>query len=749
MKNPLIKRLPRELKKEAGKYIVIFLFMVITIGFVSGFVVATHSLAYEFDNSFDVRNIEDGHFALEEKMTGDLPDRIESMDVAVHELFYKDIEQGKYTYRVYKNRDKVNLTCLMDGKIAEKSDEITIDRLFAKNHSINIGDSIDLEGHSFKVTGTVALSDYTSLFEENTSLMFNVQTFTVALVTPEGFDKLSDNHISFCYAWIFNDNSLDEIQKYDRSNDLRDEIIKYAAMTDFVTEPNNRAIHFAGDDIGSDESMMITFLYIIIVILAFIFAVTTSNTIEKESKVIGTLRASGYTKGELTAHYIVIPVFVTLIGALLGNILGYTYFKDLVANVYYKSYSLPRYKTLWSSFAFVNTTVVPILLMLIVNLFIIRRKLELSPLKFLRGDLKKKKNQKAVRLPDFKFFSRFRIRILIQNLPTYLVMFLGILFANFLLLFGLMMTPWLDHYHDIIIDKSFADYQYILKMPVETELEQAEKFATLTLETDFDNVEEQTEITVYGIEDNSLYLSTLDFGKDGETIYVTDGIMKKFGIDFGDTLTLKKKFGNDTYDLKVSQSYDYPATMAVFMNIDTFRDKFDKDDGYFTGYLSDREIADIDEEWIAATITPSDLTVLTEQLTDSMGSLFPIWSGFSVFLSILIIYLLSKIIIDKNARSVSLVKVLGFKDSEISSLYLAATGFVVILSILLSLPICYYLLDSIFVIMMSSYNAWIELYIAPVIWAKIVVCGSVSYFLVSLLQFLHIRRIPFLKRDDG
>lgn len=37
MKNPLIKRLPRELKGEIGKYIVLFLFITMMIGIVSGF----------------------------------------------------------------------------------------------------------------------------------------------------------------------------------------------------------------------------------------------------------------------------------------------------------------------------------------------------------------------------------------------------------------------------------------------------------------------------------------------------------------------------------------------------------------------------------------------------------------------------------------------------------------------------------------------------------------------------------------
>ena len=49
MKSPLRKRIPRELKGEIGKYLVVFILMVATIGMVSGFLVADGSMiqAYE------------------------------------------------------------------------------------------------------------------------------------------------------------------------------------------------------------------------------------------------------------------------------------------------------------------------------------------------------------------------------------------------------------------------------------------------------------------------------------------------------------------------------------------------------------------------------------------------------------------------------------------------------------------------------------------------------------------------------
>lgn len=135
--------------------------------------------------------------------------------------------------------------------------------------------------------------------------------------------------------------------------------------------------------------MMIVLLYILIAIMAFIFGVTISHTITKEASVIGTLRASGYSRMELFRQYITTPVLITLAGAIIGNILGYTVFKYMIVDMYYGSYSLLSYTTHWNADAFVRTTIVPILLMLAITSITLYRKLKLSPLQFIRKDLKK------------------------------------------------------------------------------------------------------------------------------------------------------------------------------------------------------------------------------------------------------------------------------------------------------------------------------------------------------------------------
>ena len=112
---------------------------------------------------------------------------------------------------------------------------------------------------------------------------------------------------------------------------------------------------------------------------------------------------------------------------------------------------------------------------------------------------------------------------------------------------------------------------------------------------------------------------------------------------------------------------------------------FEKSDTYFNGYFSNEKITDIEEAYIASTITQDDLTKISRQLDVSMGNMFQLINVFAVLLFALLIYLLTKLIIEKNEHSISMVKILGYENDEIVRLYLVSTSWVVAVSVLLSL----------------------------------------------------------------
>lgn len=742
MKNPLFKRLPRELKSDFGKYLVIFLFIAGLIALVSGFLVADNSLIAAYDEGFEKYNIEDGNFELMYEAEQDLIETLEKEKVTIYDSRYVDekCQENDSTVRIYKDRNEVNLVCVMEGKRPEKANEIAIDRMYADNNELSVGDSVTVGEKKLTISGLVALPDYSCLFENNTDMMFDSLSFCVAVMTEEGFEKMGDAHLHYVYSWKYKNEPEDEYEEKEVSDSFMKAIAKNAVITNFIPQYANQAIQFTGEDMGGDKAMFTMFLYIVIVIIAFVFAITTSNTISQEASVIGTLRASGYTRGELVRHYLIIPLSVTLLAAVVGNILGYTIMKQYMVDLYYNSYSLPTYVTLWNMEAFIETTVVPFVLMLIINLAILVSKLMLSPLKFLRHDLSRHEKKKAFRLnTKIPFLSRFRLRIIFQNIPNYITLFVGILFASFIMVFGMMFGPMLKDYSKEIVSDMFAGYQYVLKAPVETENESAEKYCVTTLKTTSSKFMTE-DIMVYGIEKNSDYVD-IDF--DDEEVYVSNGYMIKYGLKEGDVITLKDQYSDETYDFTVAGEYEYSAALAVFFPREQFNKIFDQEEEYYTGYLSNEELKDIDDVLISTTITEEDLTKLSRQLTVSMGNFMVLFDYFGIIMFLLLMYLLSKQIIEKNSQSISMVKILGYSNGEIGGLYIFATTIAVLVSLILSAPICYYGLKCLFhTYLYTEISGYIPYIISKTIFVKVVIYGIVSYAVVAVLQMIKIGKIP-------
>ena len=455
--------------------------------------------------------------------------------------------------------------------------------------------------------------------------------------------------------------------------------------------------------------------------------------------VIGTLRASGYSRGELLRHYMTMPMLVTLVAAIAGNILGYTWMKGFFADMYYGSYSLPTYVTLWNGEAFVKTTIIPMIILFLITLTVLWEKLSLSPLRFMRRDLSRRKKKKAFRLnTKIKIMTRFRLRIIFQNLPNYITIVVGIFFANAILLFGSMFGPLLDNFEKDITGSMICERQYVLKMPVETANDQAEKYCAGSLKTLEDSLQSE-EITVYGVDDDSRYL---ELEKQNEGIAVSNAYAEKHKLHVGDNITLKQTYGEKEYSFRVSEIVYYPAALAIFMPREEFNETFDKDEGYFNGYFSNETLDDIDDRMIATVITKDDLTKTSRQLRISMGNLMVIFQAFGVVMFMMIIYLLAKIIIEKNAQSISMTKILGYNNSEINGLYVTVTSIVVLISIGVTIPLANYLMKTLCVVIFREYSGYLAYHASYYVFLEMLILGVAAYAAVAWILMRKVKKVP-------
>lgn len=897
MHNPLNKRFKRDLRSDAGKYVAIFLFIVFFIGAASGFMVADNSVVAQFKTTAEECNIEDGHLAFNVRPSNEVLSKTENQnDLKLYDLSYKEetVKKDK-TLRIYKVRNEVNKECLMSGEMPTKDSEIAVDRMFADNNKITVGDSLKIKGKKYVVSGLIALPDYSALFKSNADMMFDAVGFGVAVMTDSGYNAIGNAHETINYAWKYNAPVEDEetenaksellmksleniLKEYDEPliqaqvdslykkakpyiNSLRDEFdvaekqleAKYFAairkasindtakmakklgitekqyknlkqvledadknsdewdldsldsapkiniddyktsddmdfddmynqiykivdavsdaklydcsqiyrdlaslkkitdkfsiddsgilnIKDYSAKYTNKSIMYAREDSGSDKATMMLMTYIIMVVIAFLFAVTTSNTITKEANVIGTLRAMGYSKGELIRHYMFLPIVVTLVGSIVGNILGYTVFQKVFVGVYYSNYSLPTFKMLWNMNAFWETTVVPFILMILVNFAMLTKKLKISPLNFIRGELKESGQKRLIKLPKkMPFFSKFRLRIFFQNIPSYLTLALGIFLAGVLVVFGSMYGPLLDDYANIVKENQLSKYQYVMINEAESENADAEKFCMTSLQTT-DKKFMTDDVTIYGVENQSKYITeNIPMGE----VLVSSAMAEKFGLSIGDDVTLKEAYKDKTYSFKVGGVYNYDAAITVFMNRGDYLTQFNEKSDYFNGYFSNSKLDDLSDDDVATVITEKDLTKVVTQMQVSMTEFVKVFKALGVVIFLLVMFILTKQIIEKNSKSVSMTKILGFSDIEIGKLYIIITSLVVLASLLISVPLISLALRWAFKsYIYTQMTGYIPYIVSNSCYVTMVVLGIVSYTVVACLMLLKIKKTP-------
>ena len=802
--SPLNKRLPRDFRNNLGKYLGIFLLFLFAIAMGAGFLSAAHSIQVIQDDLHENARVEDFHFATQFEAAKSSLEAVEAMGCTIYEDFTADVplhvdgDDRAMNCRLINqdNRQEVNQGYYFEGRAPESDTQIALDRVWCKNNGVHVGDTVTVNQSKVTVVGICSVSDYECLMEKNTDMLFNSTTFTIALVTPEGFQAIAGGKKDYRYDVVLDDRSMDLVARTSFEEDAADVLGDHdEVLTDLVDVDSNMAIFFATDDVESDQVMWQVLVGLLVVIMAFVFVVLTNATIEQESAVIGTLLASGYRKREIVGHYMVLPTFIGVLGCAAGNFLGLTYMSTPMQELYYGSYSLPPYEFHFSPQVFIFTTVIPFLLLEVVTLVGLMRKLRFTPLAFLRKEIANRSRHTTLPLPErLPFVRRFQLRVFLRNLSHFVVLFFGIAFCSLFLLFGLCLMPLVNHYAELLRSDVVANHIYLLKAPLELEgtaeqraayaaveslletddplsdlgfvgyarvllrtmdldedahpvnitdngaelIAQAEKFSAVSFEVPRAVTDSMEPITAYGIQQDSRYWHDVDVS-DGAVV-VGSGLSQKCRIEPGQTIRLTDKYTNKTYELTVTDVWGSSANMNVYLERGALNKLVDKDSDYFCGYASDGELA-IDQRYLATDITPDAMSSSADQMQESFGDMMGMVVAFAIPVYLILVYLLTKTVIDRSSRYISYMKVFGYHDAEISRLYVRAITATVLVSLIASLPLVLWLVRFLVGFVMDRYSGNLEIWVPVSLLAEVVAIGVAAYAAVAIVHIWRIRRV--------
>ena len=483
---PLAKRLPRELRRNIGKYLGIFLLMCGSIALTSGFLLAAHSIGCLIDDMRDAYTIEDGRVTTSFEATDDqLKAAEDAADDVGGVTLYKNFsidaiikktagdDGTKRTLRTYAHRTKVDIASYCKGKEPKTDDEVAIDRVFATNNDLVVGDKVELEGRTYTICGIMTQPDSQALFLNNSDFTVNTITYGVAEVTDAGFAALEDagGAPAYTYSFAFTDRDLPTADRIDAEQDMVEALTDAdARVDDLIDADSNQGIGYARDDVDGDSMMWMTLLDIIIVIMAFVFVVLTDAPSRRRAHHWHTARQRLSPPRDRAA----LPGTSRHRGrgrGAFGHRARRRVLYRAMRGLYYGSYSLPPFQVYWSWEIFVKCAVVPAAALILITLVGLLRKMGKTPLQFLRHEASGKSGTKrGLQLPErMGFVSRFRLRIFLRNLGNFATLFVGIAFASLLLLFGLAILPTMTHYADNLETSLVAEHQYTLKAPLELE----------------------------------------------------------------------------------------------------------------------------------------------------------------------------------------------------------------------------------------------------------------------------------------
>lgn len=724
----LNNRIIREFLSNKVKYLGLIILIIMSSMTIVGFVDSTDSIMDTVGVYFKTNNCEDGTFTLKNKINNITLNKLKRLGVDVEENFYSDYKINDIqTIRVYKERKNINKISVVAGENLKNSHDILLDNKRDGLPDYKIGNYIDIDGIKYYIAGYAVAPDYTYIKKQISDLNSDPQKFGIGFVSENDFEKLDDK----VYAYSFKSNEISV-------EDVKSILQKNTELKSFTKAEDNARITGYHDDLLINKYVAILIGCILCAMIGFIISMMIVSIIDKESPIIGALYSLGYIKKEILKHFMLLPTIMVSVGAIIGTILGFL-IQGPLGEASAGMYSFPPIKTSYSLYVIFMGTVLPILIVIVVNYFILSKRLSSTPLQLLRKE-KKSSKLRAIKIRGFNFIIRFKITQIVREMGSNVMLCIGVLFAMLILMLGLGMNSSLNSYIEKIKNESIPEYTYVLKLPISVhESDNVEKAYVKGMSMYCGIMSSNMNVTLQGIKaDTHFYNFKIDDNDDN--VYISNSVSEKFGINIGDYIDINDTENNKVYIVKVGGIFEYSAGLYMFMNIKQMNRLMDNDISNYNAFLSNHEIS-INNDYVYSTITKDDMIRNAQSTMDSMRPMQIMIIVIATILYILIMYLLLKLTIDKNITGISLMKVFGFNRKEVSKLYIGSGLYTVLLCLVFGIPLIYNLYKKIWPNLISNVEAYMSVDVRPEYFLYVVIITLGSYWISTLLLKNYVNKI--------
>lgn len=474
-----------------------------------------------------------------------------------------------------------------------------------------------------------------------------------------------------------------------------------------------------GDNADRLRNIGQVFPVIFFLVAALISLTTMTRMVEEQRTQIGTLKALGYKKSAIAAKYICYAFFATLLGSVLGMLIGEKIIPYIIITAYgimYHNVANTISIDYQPGFALIASTA-SVVCTVGATLFASGKELQETPASLMRPPAPKE--GKRVLLERLTFIWKhlsFSWKSTIRNLFRYkkrlIMTVFGIAGSMGLMLVGFgiqdsisdiaaIQYRELQHYDGMVIEDSDA-----------TEEEHAELFEYMKENEQIAhcNRVQMTKISApKGSSSVSIYLfvpeSLSEFAKDvtlknritGETYELTDegaAISEKtaslLGLKVGDMIPLKK--GDKEYKVRVAVITENYMSHYLYMTPRVYEQTFGEKPEYENIVFTMQEDCKDDLEMAGSRILAnpgalsisytSSLASQVDRMLSTLDAVILVLIVSAGMLAFVVLYNLNNINITERQRELATLKVLGFYDGEVSQYVLRENVILTVLGIM-------------------------------------------------------------------
>ncbi|MBR6273765.1 MAG: hypothetical protein IKR27_02000, partial [Lachnospiraceae bacterium] len=224
-------------------------------------------------------------------------------------------------------------------------------------------------------------------------------------------------------------------------------------------------------------------------------------------------------------------------------------------------------------------------------------------------------------------------------------------------------------------------------------------------------------------------------------IIISDVMAEKLGIKVGDKISIDNKLTLTKWKPVVKGIVDFKLGIYAFTSQKILNEQLGKEDDYYNVVFSDKELDGIDDNYVSAIMTKDKIADSARQMKSLMASLIVMLTAVGIICYVIVMFMLTKMVIEKNALNISLLKVFGYRNNEVNKLYLSMTEIMIVVSIIIFLPLQYLMMTKLWPYMLSSMSGFFYFRVTPVVLLSIVLIGTATCLITNMIHVKHVRSI--------